>query len=118
MSTVHDLLHDLCLVGIRLAHDGEQLCVEAPPGTLSPAILALLKAHKPELLRWLALHAAQPETLCPDCGHGVFHQRKVDGCWCCDWCRPPRPGTWLGKLVVSGGLPWPEPGAEAENGGL
>ncbi|MDC0671968.1 non-ribosomal peptide synthetase [Nannocystis radixulma] len=50
MSSVVDLLAELGRSDIKLWVDGDQLRASAPPGVLSPAIVAVLKERKAELL--------------------------------------------------------------------
>ncbi len=49
------LLADLSRRGASVTAKGDRLRVEAPPGTLTPAIREALTAHKADLLRLLPL---------------------------------------------------------------
>lgn len=48
-----ELLADLTRMGLVLTAKGDRLAYDAPPGVLTPVVLAKLKAHKGELLALL-----------------------------------------------------------------
>jgi hypothetical protein len=53
-TTASQLLKDLRLVGIVLNANGDRLGFDAPAGAMTPAVLAILKARKAELLAVLS----------------------------------------------------------------
>ncbi len=53
-TSLPNLLEHCTTQGIQLSLDGgSQLAIDAPAGTITPELLAQLKAHKPELLAFL-----------------------------------------------------------------
>ena len=48
------LLADLAAAGVDLSAEGDRLRYRAPAGTMPPGRVALLRAHKADILRWLA----------------------------------------------------------------
>lgn len=59
--TAAKLLGDLYRAGVVLSANGDRLAFDAPAGVMTPQLLAILKARKPELLAVLQgdyLHAA------------------------------------------------------------
>ena len=54
MSAAEDLLHDLAEHGVTLWQEAGQLRYRAPAGAMTPATMAAMKQHKPELLALLA----------------------------------------------------------------
>ncbi len=68
-----ELLDEVTGRGIKLEPDGDALCYTAPKDALTPALLAELKTHKPELLQFLG----QARKRC----YGVFEYRRADSRW-------------------------------------
>ena len=65
-----ELLDEVTRLGIKLKPDGDALCYTAPKDALTPALLAELKTHKPELLQFLG----QARKRC----YEVFEYRRAD----------------------------------------
>ncbi len=53
MNTPESIFVEAWKAGVTLSVDGDRLCFEAP-SALSNELLAKLKAHKPELMRFLS----------------------------------------------------------------
>lgn len=53
MSAASDLLQDLAEHGVTVWQDAGQLHYRAPAGAMTPATLAAIRRHKPELLTLL-----------------------------------------------------------------
>ena len=68
-----ELLDEVTRRGIKLEPDGDALCYTAPKDALTPALLAELKTHKPELLHFLG----RTRKRC----YGVFEYRRADSRW-------------------------------------
>ena len=66
------LLADVGRRGITLRTDGERLRYTAPPGALTPDIVAELRAHKSELIAMLQQRPREPERTYP----ASFAQRR------------------------------------------
>jgi hypothetical protein len=58
--TAQRLLLDLYRRDVRAWVDGGKLELDAPPGVLKPAVLAAIRAHKPELLAILKGEQSAP----------------------------------------------------------
>ena len=65
------LLHALAFNGVRLRADGDRLLFDAPPGVLTPEVLALIRLEKPAILR--EIHWIQDAT-------AELDRRKLDSC--------------------------------------
>ena len=48
-----EILQELSQRGVRLAADGERLCIDAPKGAVGEALFHELRQHKPEVLALL-----------------------------------------------------------------
>ncbi|MDC3955552.1 non-ribosomal peptide synthetase [Polyangium jinanense] len=62
MDTLIALLADVRKKNIKLWVDGADLRVSAPPGALTPELIGVLKAKKPELIELLRASAASPSA--------------------------------------------------------
>lgn len=62
MTAALDLIHRCQSAGIRLMADGDRLKVDAPKGTLTPDLLADLRAAKPNLLQALAANDTRQDV--------------------------------------------------------
>jgi len=58
--SVTELIVRLTRLGIRLELEGERLVVSAPPGIVTPALAAEMKAQRAEIHAWLAQHRDSP----------------------------------------------------------
>lgn len=78
--TAHQLLDDLRRRGVVLRADGDLLRFK--PRDLPPETIALLREHKPVLLRLLQVEASQPEPTspaCRRCGSVRFRDVRIHG---------------------------------------
>ncbi len=83
-----DLLARLGVLDVRLSADGDALHYDAPGDAVTDDLLALLRTHKPELLRFLAAHAGEPQP--ESSGPVTFGQRRMH-----DQCLvSPKPATF------------------------
>lgn len=84
-ATARDLIQHATRAGIRLEARGDRLRVEAPRGTMTPALHHLLSSHKAELLEELACtratlhHVAAAEGVSPALIHAL-HADDVAAC--------------------------------------
>ena len=60
---------------IRLTADGDGLGYDAPPGTVTDDLLAGMREHKSELLRWLTAPAGRPPA--ETSGPATVYQRRM-----------------------------------------
>lgn len=85
MSAARDLIQRAASAGIRLEARGDRLRVEAPRGTMTPALHHLLSSHKAELLAELAgtraalHHVAAAEGVNPALVHAL-HADDLAAC--------------------------------------
>lgn len=109
-----ELLESLEAAGIRLTAHGDKLRYSCPPGALTDDLRALIKEHKPALLRLLNPEpppAPEPSPvslppslmangLCYTCFGGRWWL-SVHGALVCATCHPPDGPRWPMKRLVS-----------------
>ena len=121
--TVSEVLTTAEAAGIRLEARGPKLHVEAPAGSLTPALRAALSALKPDLLavldrvqsmRQLAVVAPRPLPYarawakggpgrCFSCGDPLGHPEAYGRCEPCDVALEVFYATWPGRVEHSAG---------------
>jgi hypothetical protein len=99
--TANEILRDLTVRGVILSADGKQLNVDAPDDLLTDETLAVLKEHKAELLKLLAIER------CPICAAELAENsgKRFRHLWC------PMPGNHFDAWRADGGRKLSETGA-------
>lgn len=80
-QTVEVLAHDLLARGVTLARNADRLRYSAPPGALNAAMLEEVRAHKAELLAWLAAPAATAPAAAEAEELAAARRRILPGVW-------------------------------------
>ena len=106
--TIVALLNDLTPAGVRLTLVDDHIEADAPEGALTPALLADLRIHKPDLLEILI----RPAGPCPRCGSAVLVELTT-GPTVCPGCCTVALEAVTEKLVWNSELAGVEPYAEA-----